>query len=287
MSNKWKLSFEPGRSWREIDHPRAEDGKFVDKDEVQMPDTPLVVRVNGRDVTFKYDPDQPRVPSGTTEGGQWTSEATAPGKVAYTTARASTWEEIEKTSNLFVHGEGEAWTDREREIADRALSDFSNLNSTRPVTGMVKVTGDNVDFVARSLGDGRIALGPSFFDDYYQGTLEKQFGGRKGVLAHEIGHELADIMTREEQDAYSRMWVQTRDAWKQGHARGDLGFAPDFSNYDEIVLRHWPSYQAMNGWHEDLAEAYRIHLRAGGEMGEMWQRSAILKTLVGRQGRTR
>jgi hypothetical protein len=231
----------------------------------------------------KYRPDQPRVPAGVPEGGQWTTVAAGGGQVNYAVARASTWEEIEQTSNLFVHGEGEAWTDEEKQIAGQAIAEFNELNPFRPVTELVKTSGDDVQFLARSLGNGRVAVSKTFFDDYYLETIiEPQLGGRKGVLAHEVGHELADALTREQQDEYAQMWARTRDDWKRKHAEGSLGFADDYSNYDEVVLAHWPSYQAMKGWHEDLAESYRIYLGSGGEMGNLGGRADILKDVLGK-----
>ena len=70
MNNyRWKLKV----NWDESEHPRDEDGKFVDKDKVQFPDTPIRVFMGGKDVTKDYDPNQPRVPGGLPEGGRWTS----------------------------------------------------------------------------------------------------------------------------------------------------------------------------------------------------------------------
>jgi len=234
-----------------------------------------------------FNPDQPRVPAGNPQGGQWMGNGVPGGQVVYTTARASTWEEIEKTSSLFVFGEGEAWTGAERKIAEQAMTELNELKPFRHVTELVKVSGDDVKFIARSLGNGRVAVSQAFLTDSYLDTMNRQFGGRRGVLAHEIGHELANILTREEQDGYSHLWVRTRDDWKKKHAEGTLGFAKDYSNYDEIVLRHWPSYQAMNGWHEDLAESYRIMIHSGGEMGELGQRLGILRIAVERSKQQR
>lgn len=198
-------------------------------------------------------------------------------RVAFTVARGATDAEIEATGNLFVFNEGSDWTPDEREIADRALEKLSALNPFRDITELVRVTGQE-EFVAYSLGDGRVMVGDAFFDEFYQRILNKSYGGRPGVLAHELGHELAEQMIPEQRAAYADIFARNKNWWRDNYDK--VGIKTDYSNIDEVTLRYWPSYQAMNGWQEDLAESYRVYLRAGGEMGDLGERRELIQELL-------
>lgn len=205
-------------------------------------------------------------------------EAGASQATLFEMARMSTEAEIERTASLFVFGEGKEWTAEEKAIAQKALADLQQLGPYRDIKGLVRISGQD-EYVAYSLGDGRVMVGDMFFDPRYQNILDRSFGGRPGVLAHELGHELAERMTEEQSRAYSGLFVDTKEWWRGNYNKA--GIKADYSNQDEVTLRYWPSYQAMNGWQEDLAESYRIYVGAGGEMGELGERRNLIAGILG------
>jgi len=93
-------------TWDESEHPRGEDGRFVDK-------PPFAIRLNGRDVTskyvwtLKYSPDQPRVPSGHSEGGRWTSMPFGEWAVNLQNGKLRGWRGTNPTGVGFGSSEGQ------------------------------------------------------------------------------------------------------------------------------------------------------------------------------------
>lgn len=81
---EWMLTINRSREWNEADHPRDELGRFVDKDEIQLPDTPLTIKLNGQvvDVVEKGGPGsgnwghagRPGLVGGSALGGRLLSE---------------------------------------------------------------------------------------------------------------------------------------------------------------------------------------------------------------------
>ena len=201
------------------------------------------------------------------------------GELSYSTAREATPKEIEDTGYLYIMGDGKEMTDAQKMKVNMAVSEYESISQLGKVKEIVYVSGGRGDTLARSMGDGRMMVFDGFFDDDALEYQNKWFGGRKGILAHEHGHELAELLTKEEKQAYVDIHLGGRKFWRENR---DKLVGDDYSDYDKIFLQYNPSYQSQNGWHEDIAEAYRIYVNSGGESGPLGKRENIIRTLIER-----
>lgn len=104
-------------------------------------------------------------------------------------------------------------------------------------------------------------------EDWLKGRGLEAYGGRSGVLVHEMGHSLEiNYLDEIGRAAYSDIHHTSKAFWRENV---ETIIGGDYQNYDSKFLRHWPSYQAQASWSEDFAESYRIYVGMSGQNGEL------------------
>ena len=262
---RWRLIVRSG--WQEADHPRDEEGRFVDKDDVRLPNTPLVIRLNGKEVWRegeKYDPGQPRVPAGQSEGGQWAPT----GKVRFTDPyQARAW--LKKTySGDHSIKNLERLTDEEALQVGNAVADVLDKANTPYMVNNLEFNRDGVcmiDSNTRTVtidpsGAGRET--PQEALDYVNRELERYTGNLPYVVS--LRKTKAVLERGEAGRVHSIYWFPQTQL--EGIIRHEYGHGfHDFNKgkFDEL-RRDSPNWEeeygvtirAQDNWSECVAENF-------------------------------
>lgn len=132
--------------------------------------------------------------------------------------------------------------------------------------------------IASYHGDRKIIVSDRFFEPWV--GKHDSVGGRGGILVHEMGHSLEDLMTEEEKHTWSRLYLDMKEALNKAYDEWiETGFKPE----EDPTLLYAPSLRALSGTFEDLAETYRVYMGVGTELGHIGnERRELLQALLRR-----
>lgn len=199
--------------------------------------------------------------------------------------RAATQQELDQHGKTIVLGEGDMLPEDKYEAFASLVRDFKAKSPILPEEivyfGDAKnIGGYDLDIPMRYVGKGKIGVTNRVFSppDSYS---RDEFDGWAGMMAHETGHGVEDVMLTEDE----------RTAWQQlfSKAKKDLDVETDkwvASGYDGDgpSLKLFPSNGSMTGWVEDFCETYRMHAGfVGADNGIISaERSALMKKILAR-----